>query len=71
MRTILLLFALVSICACSKRAIYDNLQMQQRERCSRVPPGQYDDCIRQAGMSYDQYERERRSAGGDGDGGGD
>lgn len=49
---------------CSNRAVYDNVQLNNRRECNRVPPSQYEECIQQASKTYEEYERERDEASG-------
>ncbi len=44
---------------CSNKAIYDNIQLNNRNECNKVPPSQYDECIERASKTYEEYERER------------
>ena len=46
---------------CSNREIYDNVQMNQRQECRKLPPGQYEDCTKFLRESYDSYELKRRA----------
>lgn len=48
--------------ACSNKAIYDNIQSNNRMDCEKLPLSQYDECIERAEKSYDEYERERKEA---------
>jgi hypothetical protein len=54
-----MLSLLLSITACSNRAIYDNAQLNQRQECEKQPPLTYRECIAQADQNYDHYQRER------------
>ena len=44
---------------CSNKSIYNNVQLNNRQSCQKLPPSQYDECIKQTEKSYDEYERER------------
>ncbi|MEJ8567900.1 hypothetical protein [Elongatibacter sediminis] len=48
--------------ACSDRQVYDSLQAQQRSRCVNEPAVRYDECMRQAGPDYAEYEQKRNEA---------
>ena len=43
----------------SARAVYDNVQLNNQQRCARVPPSEYDACMEAASKTYDEYQRER------------
>jgi len=62
MRTLLVLLAAFSVFGCSKKAIYDNVQMHNRQQCARLPPSQYEDCMEDAEKTYEEYRREREEA---------
>ncbi len=46
---------------CSNKEIYDNVQHNQRLECQKLPPSQYDDCMKKAEESYDEYQRKKES----------
>ncbi len=52
----------LTVFGCSNRAIYENAQINQRDRCLKLPPGQYDECMEKVNKSYDDYEKERQEA---------
>lgn len=54
------LVALVFLAACSSKAVYDNIQINNRDECRKGPPSQYEECIERANKSYEEYERERK-----------
>jgi len=58
----LVLLIALSIGACSNKAIYDNIQLNNRNDCAKLPPSQYDECMERANKSYEEYERERKEA---------
>ena len=45
--------------ASSNKEIYDNIQLNNRQNCLKLPQSQYDECIVRFSKSYDEYERER------------
>lgn len=45
---------------CSNQATYEALQQSQRNECAKLPQGQYEDCMREVNVPYDDYERERQ-----------
>ena len=61
---LLWLVALVTVgmSACSNRAIYDNLQVYQRQECRDQPMPSQEQCLERARQSYRAYQRERREA---------
>ncbi len=60
MRSIVFLLATWCLAGCSHRAVYENLQITQREHCARGPASQYEECLQRSRQTYDEYERERR-----------
>jgi hypothetical protein len=60
MKGLLLLSFAALLAACSERAVYDNLQHNNRLQCDKVPLSEYDACVERASKPYDDYERERR-----------
>lgn len=53
---------LVLLAGCSNRAVYENIQINQRQACLNVPPPEYDACMARVSQPYEDYERERREA---------
>lgn len=43
----------------TSRGGYESFRTVQRYNCLRLPPGQYEDCIKDANIPYADYERER------------
>ena len=60
MKIYLVTAVVLLIGACSNKAIYDNIQLNNRNDCAKLPPSQYNECIERASRSYDEYERERK-----------
>lgn len=60
MRILAILLIAFSLVGCSNRAVYENIQINQRNDCVKVPPPEYDACMERANKSYGEYERERR-----------
>ncbi len=48
------------IAGCSSRGAYEGIQAGDRSKCLSLPPSQYDECMKNANKSYDEYERERK-----------
>ncbi len=55
----LILIPLV-IAGCSSRGAYEGIQTSNRFECTKLPPSQYDECMKNANKPYDEYERERQ-----------
>lgn len=51
---------LILLSACSNRDIYEAVQHNQKLKCEKLPPAQYEECMEQAGESYESYERRRK-----------
>lgn len=56
-----ILFLLLGLPACSNRAIYENMQIQQRNDCRKEAPQDYAACIKRTDMLYEEYLRERNA----------
>ncbi len=52
MKKILLLTAAILLSACSEKAVYDNIQLNNRLQCDKVPLSEYDDCMSRASKPY-------------------
>ena len=63
MKVKLLILIFLFIAGCSYRGAYEAIQVSNRFECSKLPPSsQYDECMKNANKSYDEYERERKEA---------
>jgi hypothetical protein len=62
MKGICLFLVLLFLCGCSYRGAYEGIQAGNRNECYKLPLAQYDECMRKANKSYDEYERERKEA---------
>ncbi len=60
MRVIPLYLMILLMVGCSARGVYDGIQVGNRNECSKLPPSQYDECIKDVEKPYDEYERERK-----------
>lgn len=58
MKTILFFMVIIFITGCSNRAVYENIQMHERSKCSKVPPSEYQKCREATYKPYSEYERE-------------
>ena len=54
--------AMLSVAGCTNRGAYEGIQASKRFECSELPPSQYEDCMREANRSYDEYQRQRSEA---------
>jgi len=62
MKIYLVTVVVLLIVACSNKAIYDNIKLNNRNDCAKLPQSQYDECMERANKSYDEYERKRKEA---------
>ena len=53
--TILLM---VTFSGCGPRTVYDSLRYNQELRCQKLHGDDRDECLKQSGMSYDEYQRQ-------------
>lgn len=62
MKVKLIMLIILIMAGCSTRGAYEGIQTSKRFKCSELPPSQYDECMKDANKSYDEYERERKEA---------
>lgn len=55
-----MILIMFGVAGCSNKAIYDSMQVNQRNECIKEPPTTYFKCIERTNKSYDEYERERK-----------
>lgn len=55
----LLVLGVFSLGGCTNQALYENIQADQKLRCTKLPAAQYEECMERANMPYEEYERER------------
>lgn len=60
MKYILVAALLASVAACSNEQVYSAVQQNRQLECSKLPQPEYEECMRETGMSYDEYERKRQ-----------
>jgi len=60
MNKLWLLIVVFFLAGCSNKAVYENIQINNRNSCAKVPPPQYEECIERANKSYEEYEQERK-----------
>ena len=56
----LLALVLISVSGCSNKVMYDNLRLNQRQKCAEESQSTYDECIYRSNKSFEEYERERK-----------
>ena len=61
MHRVLMACFIFSVAGCSNKAVYDNIQHNNRQECNTVPPAQYEECMARSNKSYDEHEREREA----------
>ena len=62
MKVMRILFIYLILAGCSNRVAYESINAGNRSECIKQPPAQYDECMKYANKSYDEYERERKEA---------
>jgi hypothetical protein len=55
----LIFLAMVFLQGCTTRMWYDGFKQAQASECSKLQDREREECLRDAGVSYDQYQRER------------
>lgn len=60
MKVILMLLVMFSLAGCGSRAVYENIQINKRNECLKLPPSAYEECMEGVNKPYDEYEKERR-----------
>jgi hypothetical protein len=59
-KVVSILFVLISLSGCSSKAFYESTQPKYDENeCRKLPPNQYDKCIKQEAKPYEEYKKER------------
>lgn len=49
------------LAACSSELAYEGLKSSKQHECQRYPEPERSQCLEEAGLSFDEYEREQRS----------
>jgi hypothetical protein len=57
-----LLLMAILVQGCSTRMWYEGFKQAQMSECSKLQDKEREECLRDAGKSYDQYERERQES---------
>jgi len=56
----LIVLLVLGIAGCSNKVMYNNLHLEQRNKCANEPMPTYYECIERANQSYEEYEREHK-----------
>lgn len=48
------------LASCSNKQLFDMTQETKRNECRRLPPNQYEDCMRSVEPSFEEYMRKRQ-----------
>lgn len=56
------IIAVTLVGGCGNRAIYENIQANNRQDCATLPESQYEACMAAANESFDDYQRARTEA---------
>lgn len=56
-----LIITAIFLASCSNRQVYDAIQGGEKLDCQKLPPVQYEECMRDHGQSYEAYERDRKA----------
>lgn len=59
MNRLLILIVLVSVAACSNKAVYENMRTEQRNECMQEQSPRYEECMERTNESYEEFQRER------------
>jgi hypothetical protein len=52
---------LLALAACTSRQLYESARHNEALECQKRPPSQYDECMKAASVTYEEYRRERRA----------
>jgi hypothetical protein len=58
---LLTVIATVGLTACSKQNWYQGGQSSLQAKCMKGPAAEYNDCMKQASESYNEYEKSRET----------
>ena len=64
MKSIILIcaIAMVLVCGCTKREVYESVQSNMRLECEKLQLPQRDECIDAYSDSFEEYSRKREQA---------
>lgn len=54
-----ILLATMVLVACTNKQLYNTAQTNQKRKCQKLPDDQYEQCMKDANQSYEDYEQER------------
>ena len=58
---ILSIYIFVSLLiACTNQEVYKAVKENRLQECQKLPPSAYEECTKQYGQSYEEYETERQ-----------
>jgi len=60
MNKLLIILALISIASCSNKVMYNNLRLNQQQKCAEEPRNTRYECMERTDKPYKDYERERK-----------
>lgn len=60
MKRVCLTFFVVILAGCSNKQLFDITQETKRNECRRLPPNQYEECMRSVEPSFEEYMRKRQ-----------
>ncbi|MBL1141704.1 MAG: hypothetical protein HND53_06695 [Proteobacteria bacterium] len=60
LNSLLLIIAVLPLQACSSKQIHSMIQSNQQNECQTAPNSEYDNCIKHANESYEEYSRNRK-----------
>ncbi len=56
---------LISMGSCSRQQVYDSVQNNQRQECSKYSGSRLDECMRGFDLNFDDYQQQREDVLGD------
>lgn len=56
---VLVVISTLIVAGCTARGGYEGVRTSVRNECARRPPSQYEACMADAKLSWEDYERER------------
>lgn len=59
MRLLTAVVGCLTFAGCTHQNVYDNIQQDNARRCIERPESQYEQCMKDANIPYEQYQRER------------
>ena len=56
----LLACSILLTAGCSSRSVYESMKARNEIECRKLPPAQYDDCVKAQDTDYEQYKEQRK-----------